>query len=157
MAIEKPNFSLWCLYGAMMQNLFLSLLHHWLLWLIDTGQCLGQQTLYLQLNNCMRENMNNAYLSYLIQVEGTHAILVGILLLFTFIFCGIQRHLVSFLVVGHSHEDADQQHSVFWHFLNQQHVLWTLPKIIEAFDAHYWGNGITLAIFPGCWDFKEGL
>ncbi len=54
-------------------NLFLSLLHHRLLKLIDTGQRLGQQTLYLQLDNCVRENKNKvvfAYLSHLVRVGG---------------------------------------------------------------------------------------
>ncbi len=84
-------------------NLFLSLLHHRLLHLIDTGQRLGQQTLYLQLDNCVRENKNKvvfAYLSYLVRVGGTCAILVVILLLFTFIFCSIQRHLCELSCCG---------------------------------------------------------
>ncbi len=64
---------------------------------------------------------------------------------------------VSFLVVGHTHEDVDQRHSVFWRFFNQQRVLWTLPQMIEAFAARYRGRGTTLSIFPGCWDFKSWL
>ncbi len=54
-------------------NLFLSLLHYRLLRLLDTGHRLGQQTLYLQLDNCVRENKNKvvfAYLSYLVRVGG---------------------------------------------------------------------------------------
>ncbi len=84
-------------------NLFLSLLHHRLFHLINTGQHLGQQTLYLQLDNCLHKNNNKvvlAYLSYQVRVGGTHAILVVILLLFTFIFCSIQRHLCKLSCCG---------------------------------------------------------
>jgi hypothetical protein len=54
-------------------NMFLSILHQDLLRLLDTGHRLGQPTLYLQLDNCVRENKNNyvfAYLAYLIRTGG---------------------------------------------------------------------------------------
>lgn len=54
-------------------NLFLSILHQRLLHLLDNGHRLGQPTLYLQLDNCVRENKNRfvfGYLAHLVHTGG---------------------------------------------------------------------------------------
>ncbi|XP_062581892.1 uncharacterized protein LOC134243670 [Saccostrea cucullata] len=77
--------------------------------------------LYLQMDNCARENKNRyllAFMCYLVE-------------------CGIFRKVkISFLMVGHTHEDVDQVFSRFSHWLSKYATL-TLPKLMAAFKKCY--------------------
>ncbi|XP_063439429.1 uncharacterized protein LOC134720824 isoform X3 [Mytilus trossulus] len=75
--------------------------------------------LYLQMDNCYRENKNRfvfGFLSLLVEL--------GV----------FKKVKVSFLMVGHTHEDVDQVFSRFSSWLARQAVL-TLPKLMRAFES----------------------
>jgi hypothetical protein len=73
-------------------------------------------------------------------------------LLFVSVFRDI---FVAFLVVGHTHEDVDQRHSVFWRWFNKQDALWSWPHMLERWQS---GNhAASLRVLPGVWDFKAWL
>lgn len=77
--------------------------------------------LYLQMDNCARENKNRyllAFMAYLVEK-------------------GVFRKIkVSFLMVGHTHEDIDQVFSKFSHWLCK-HAAMTLEKLMEGFEKCY--------------------
>ncbi|XP_063406405.1 uncharacterized protein LOC134690365 [Mytilus trossulus] len=75
-------------------------------------------TLYMQMDNCGRENKNRylfAFLGLLVELK---------------VFKKIK---VSFLPVGHTHEDIDQVFSRFSHWLTDHSAL-TLPSLIKGFE-----------------------
>ncbi len=142
-------------------NMFITMLHLRLLSLLDSGHKLGQPTLYLQLDNCVRENKNKyvfAYLSYLIYKGGMleEQTLLNTCFQLANATSKVFRDIfVSFLVVGHTHEDVDQRHSSFWRWFNCRSVFWTLDHLIQKWNE---GNHPqTLEVFPGCWDWKAWL
>ncbi|XP_074659473.1 uncharacterized protein LOC141912156 [Tubulanus polymorphus] len=76
-------------------------------------------TLYLQMDNCWRDNKNRfvfAFLHMLVQMR---------------IFDKIK---VSFLMVGHTHEDIDQLFSRFSTYLNRHDAI-TMQQLMSAFEA----------------------
>lgn len=73
--------------------------------------------LYLQMDNCARENKNRyvlAFMAYLVERK---------------IFRKVK---ISFLMVGHTHEDVDQVFSKFSHWLI--HAATTLEKLMTGFE-----------------------
>ena len=78
-------------------------------------------TLYLQLDNCGRENKNR----------------------FVFSFCSLLVELgifdkvkISFLMVGHTHEDVDQLFSRFSSWLKHRNAE-SLPALLDGFEKSY--------------------
>ncbi|XP_061171052.1 uncharacterized protein LOC133180592 [Saccostrea echinata] len=78
-------------------------------------------TLYIQMDNCARENKNRyllGFMCYLVEI-------------------GLFRKIkISFLMVGHTHEDIDQVFSKFSHWLGR-HAAMTLMKLMNGFEACY--------------------
>ena len=78
-------------------------------------------TLYLQLDNCGRENKNRFIFSFC-------ALLVKL---------GIFKKIkVSFLMVGHTHEDIDQMFSRFSTWLNKNDA-YDIEDLMSGFQASY--------------------
>lgn len=107
-------------------NLTINVLLHLLV--IHKGQL--PPVLYLQLDNCARENKNRYLFGFLcLLVE------LGI----------FQKVKVGFLMVGHTHEDIDQVFSRFSTWL-QTHPALTSSQLINGFEKSYTPNpqGIVL-------------
>uniref|UniRef100_A0A8W8MD19 DUF7869 domain-containing protein n=1 Tax=Magallana gigas TaxID=29159 RepID=A0A8W8MD19_MAGGI len=83
--------------------------------------------LYLQMDNCARENKNRyllAFMAYLVEKGVFRKIKVS------FLMVGHTQ------IVGHTHEDIDQVFSKFSHWLCK-HAAMTLEKLMEGFEKCY--------------------
>ncbi|XP_052692810.1 uncharacterized protein LOC128171098 [Crassostrea angulata] len=78
-------------------------------------------TLYLQMDNCPGQNKNRYILGFLCWL-----VEIGV----------FKKIKVSFLMVGHTHEDIDQVFSRFSSLLSRRSAL-TLTKLITAFERCY--------------------
>jgi hypothetical protein len=103
-------------------------------------------TLYLQLDNCSRENKNKnkymfAYLAWLMKQK---------------IFSLIQ---VSFLPTGHTHEDVDQMFSTFGIGKRATPSVATIDIFMSSFQAWYTNVDTrpSCALLYECWSFKAWL
>ncbi|XP_061174842.1 uncharacterized protein LOC133183984 [Saccostrea echinata] len=97
-------------------NLTISILIHCLLMLETLPD-----TLYLQMDNCPGQNKNRFILGFLCWL-----VEIGI----------FKKIKISFLMVGHTHEDIDQVFSRFSSLLSRRSVL-TLPKLMTSFEKCY--------------------
>lgn len=93
--------------------------------------------LYLQMDNCTRENKNK----YLMSV------------LHLLVYAGVFKKIkLSFLPVGHTHEDVDQMFSRFATKLRGQHVM-SLPDLMRAIKDAFQPPPITIRVKEvACWN-----
>ena len=95
-------------------------------------------TLYLQLDNCGRENKNRFVLAFLSMLVER----------------GIFRKVkLGFLMVGHTHEDIDQMFSCYARHLQRNKAI-TMDALVAGFEAAY-SPRPTGIIVEKVWDFQD--
>ncbi|KAL3697515.1 hypothetical protein R1sor_011591 [Riccia sorocarpa] len=95
-------------------------------------------TLYLQLDNNVRENKNNILFAYLAMLLGKKVFL---------------KIKLSFLLVGHTHDFVDQMFNHFSQVLRRENAF-TMSRLRSVIENSYDPKSLT-SVLTQTWDFKH--
>ncbi|XP_071507098.1 uncharacterized protein [Diadema antillarum] len=98
-------------------------------------------TLYIQLDNCYRENKNRYFIGFMGYLVATH------------IFDEVQ---LSFLMVGHTHEDIDQRFSCVSRALKQKSAK-TVPELLQVIEESMMNHVVKASRMRRVFDIKSWI